>query len=122
MLRLLATAAALWVATRLVPGISHSGSPLALLGVAVVFGVVNTLVGPLLKLLSLPVLLLTLGLFALVINALLLQLTSWLAGVLGLGFRVDGFGAALLGSVLISVVSALLVLAFRPEDGDRRGR
>ncbi len=115
MLRLLVSAAALWVATQLVPGITHTSSALALLGVAVVFGVVNALVGPVLKLLSLPVIVMTLGLFALVINALLLMFTSWIAGSLGLGFHVDGFLAAFLGSLLISIVSALLIVAFGSE-------
>jgi putative membrane protein len=114
-LRLLITAAALWVATRLLPGITHEGSGWALLGVAIVFGVVNTLVGPVLKLLSLPVIVVTMGVFALVINALLLMLTSALAGALGLGFHVDGFFSALVGSLLISLVSALLALTFAPE-------
>lgn len=116
MIRLLATAAALWVATQLVPGIAHTGSALALLGVALIFGVVNALVEPVLKLFSLPVIVLTLGLFALVINALLLILTSWIATQLSLGFRVDGFFPALFGSVLISVVSALLVAVFGTSD------
>jgi putative membrane protein len=121
MIRLLATAAALWVATQLIPGITHTGSVLALIGVALIFGVVNALVGPVLKLLSLPVIVLTLGLFALVINALLLIFTSWLATSLNLGFNVSGFFPALLGSILISVVSALLVAVFGSDD-DKRSR
>ncbi len=120
MLRLLATAAALWVATQLVPGITHSGSALSLLGVALVFGIVNALVAPILKLLSLPVILMTLGLFALVINALMLLLTSSVAGALGLGFDVDGFGAAFLGAILISVVSALIVLVLGSEESRKK--
>lgn len=118
--RLLATAAALWVATRVVPGITHTGSLPALLGVALVFGVVNSIVGPVLKLLSLPVLVLSLGLFSLVINALLLQLTSWMAGALALGFHVEGFGTAVIGALLITVVSALLMVVFGPEESPRR--
>jgi len=120
--RLLATAAALWVATQLLPGITHEGSALSLLGVALVFGIVNALVGPVLKLLSLPVIVVTLGLFALVINALLLMLTSGLAGALGLGFHVDGFFTALLGSILISIVSALIMLVFGSEDAATKRR
>jgi putative membrane protein len=110
-LRLLATAAAFWVATQVVPGISHSGSIIALLGVAIVFGVVNALIAPVVMLFALPFILLTLGLFALVVNALMLLLTSWLAGVLNLGFSVDGFVPAFFGSLVISIVSALVVLA-----------
>ena len=110
MLRLLATAAAFWVATQIVPGISHTGSIIALLGVAIVFGVVNALIAPVVMLFALPFILLTLGLFALVINALMLMLTSWLAGALNLGFHVDGFVPAFFGSLVISIVSALVVL------------
>jgi len=94
LLRLFINAAALWVAVRLVPGISFAGNPLLLLAVALVFGVVNTIVKPLVTLLSLPAVLLTLGIFLLVINALMLWFTGWLSTSLGLGFQVDGFGAA----------------------------
>lgn len=112
MLRLLATAAAFWVAARIIPGITHTGSVLALVGVALVFGVVNTLVAPLVKLMALPFIIVTLGLLLLVINALMLLLTSWLAGALNLGFHVDGFVPALVGSIVISVVSALVMVVF----------
>jgi putative membrane protein len=112
MFRFLATAAALWVAAKLVPGIHHTGSALALLGVAAVFGVVNTLIAPVIKLLSLPFIVLSLGLFALVINGAMLMLTSWFAAKLELGFTVDGFIPALLGSLVISIVSAVLMIAF----------
>jgi putative membrane protein len=112
MLRFLATAAALWVSVKLVPGIHHNGSTLALLGVAAVFGVVNVFIAPIVKFMSLPFIVLSLGLFALVINALMLKLTSWLALRLGLGFVVDGFVPALLGSLVISIVSAFLMIVF----------
>ena len=118
MLRFLATAAALYVASKIVPGITHTGSALALLGVAAVFGVVNTIIAPVVKLLALPFIILTLGLLALVINALMLGLTSWLAGKLELGFHVDGFFPALLGSLVISIVSALLMFVL---DDKKRG-
>lgn len=120
MIRFLATAAALWVAARIVPGIHHTGTALALLGVAAVFGVVNTLIAPIVKLLSLPFIVLSLGLFALVINALMLMFTSWLAIKLGLGFSVDGFVPAFLGSLVISLVSAMLTLVFRDNREARR--
>lgn len=113
MLRFLATAAAMWVATRIVPGITHTGSAFALLGVAALFGVVNTLIAPVVKFFSLPFIILSLGLFALVINAAMLLLTSWLAAKLDLGFSVSGFIPALLGSLVISFVSALLMVAFK---------
>jgi len=120
MLRLLATAAAFWVSARIIPGITHSGSALALVGVAAVFGVVNALIAPVVRLFSFPFIVLTLGVFALVINAAMLLLTSWTASLLGLGFHVDGFFAALIGSLVISAVSALLMLVFNNEG--RRNR
>lgn len=81
---------------------------LALLAVAVVFGLVNGLIRPIVRLLTLPLFILTLGLFTFVVNALMLLLTSWLSERLDLPFRVHGFGAALLGAVIVSVVSFLL--------------
>lgn len=110
LLRLVITAVALWVATRFVPGISYQGGALALLGVAVVFGVVNALLGGLLKLFALPITILTLGLFALVINALLLWLTASLSQSLGLGFHVAGFIPAFWGALVISITRAVLNL------------
>ena len=96
--RLLMNAAALWVATQIVPGISFSGDWRLLLVVALVFGVLNVLVRPVLIVLTFPFLLLTLGLFTLVLNAFMLWLTSALSEALGLGFHVRGFWAAFLGA------------------------
>lgn len=119
LLRLLVTAASLWVATRFVDGITYSAPDwLPLLGVALVFGVVNTIVKPIVRLLALPVTLLTLGLFLLVINGLMLQLTSALSGRLGLGFRVDGFGAAFLGAIVVGLTSWVLGLVLPDGDDD----
>ena len=87
-----------------------TGSWWSLLFVALVFGVLNASVRPLLKLLSLPILILTLGLFIFVINALMLLLTGWVSGLLGLGFHVDGFWAAFFGGLIVSIVSLLLSL------------
>jgi putative membrane protein len=106
--RLLLNAAALYAAVKLVRGVSFDGGVVPFLGVALVFGVVNAVAKPLLALFSLPLLILTLGLFTLVINALVLWMTSGLSGALGLGFRVSGFGAAFLGGLVISVVNVLL--------------
>jgi|SRR5689334_16754752 putative membrane protein len=108
LIRLLVNAAALWVATRIVPGVTYTGEFLPFLAVALVFGIVNTFIGPVVKLLSLPLIILTLGLFALVVNGLLLWLTSALSDSLGLGFHVTGFWAALFGSVVVSIVSTVL--------------
>jgi putative membrane protein len=110
LIRTLVNAAALYVATRIVPGVTYSGTWLPFLGVAVVFGVVNAFIGPVAKILTFPIILVTLGLFALVVNGFLLWLTSSISGVLGLGFRVNGFWPALLGAIVVSVVSTLLTM------------
>ena len=108
--RLLINAAALWAATRLVPGISFDGDWRLLFVVALVFGVLNVSVRPVLMLLTLPFLIVTLGLFTFVLNALMLWLTSAISDALGLGFHVEGFGAAFLGALVVSVVSFVLSL------------
>lgn len=112
LVRLVVTAAATALAVWLVPGISLTAPDLTskvltLLGVAAVFGVVNMFIKPIAQALGTCLIILTLGLFLLVINALLLWLTSWLAGQVGLGFHVDGFWPALFGALIISVVGAL---------------
>jgi len=113
LIRLLVNAAALWVATQLVPGVTYAGGPLPLLAVALVFGVVNAILGPVLKILTLPIIILTLGIFALVINGLLLLLTSAVSDALGLGFHVRGFWPAFWGAVVVSIVSTVLSLLIR---------
>ena len=105
LLRLLINAAALWVATRLVPGISYTGDGASLFGVALVFGVLNVLIKPILFLLSLPFIIVTLGLFTLVVNAVMLLITAAASDALGLGFFVNGFGPALMGALVVTVVS-----------------
>jgi putative membrane protein len=110
LVRLLVNAAALWVATRLVPGVSYTGGWLPLFAVALVFGFVNAFIRPVARLLAFPVILLTLGVFSLVINAFMLWLTSALSAQLGLGFRVDGFWSAFLGALVVSIVGTLLAL------------
>lgn len=119
LIRLVLNAAGLFVAARLVPGISVSGSNqlVTLLLVAVVFGVVNAVIKPVLAVLTCPLYILTLGLFTFVVNALMLLLTSWLAGQFGLGFNVDGFVPALLGAIVISLVSFVLSLVIRETAG-----
>jgi putative membrane protein len=115
-LRLLLNAAALFVAMRIVSGITYTGTWVGFLAVAVVFGVVNAVVKPVLTFFSIPFILLTLGLFLLVVNAFALWITSALSNALGLGFRVDGFWAAFLGAIVVSVVNLLLSwLAGRPS-------
>jgi putative membrane protein len=108
LIRTLVNAAALWVATRIVPGVNYSGDWLPFLGVAVVFGVVNAFIGPVAKILTFPLILVTLGIFALVVNGLMLWLTSTISEGLGLGFRVHGFWAAFFGALVVSIVSTIL--------------
>ena len=108
LIRLLVNAAALWVAARLVPGVSYTGGALPFLGVAVIFGFVNAFIRPLAKILTFPLIILTLGIFALVVNGLMLWLTSSLSGTLGLGFHVAGFWAAFFGALVVSIASTLL--------------
>lgn len=108
LIRLLINAAALWVAVRIVPGVSFTGDERLLFVVALIFGVLNASLKPLLMILTLPFLLITLGLFTFVLNAFLLMITSALSGALGLGFHVEGFMAAFLGALVVSLVSILL--------------
>ncbi|MEV6416210.1 phage holin family protein [Kribbella sp. NPDC051718] len=112
-IKLLANAVALAVASWVVSGITLEGSTtgrrvLTLLIVAAIFGIVNAVVKPIAKLVSLPFIILTLGLLIFVINALMLLLTSWITGKLDVQFHVTGFGAALLGSLVITLVGMLL--------------
>ncbi len=112
LIRLVVNAIALWVAAALLSGIhladgsATNGTKVkTVLLVALVFGVINAILKPIAKLLSFPLLILTLGLFLIVVNAAMLQLTSWASGKLDLAFHVDQFfWDAVLGSVIISVV------------------
>lgn len=108
LLRWAATAAAVGVASWLVPGIDVEGGIPALLAVALILGFINAIVRPVLRWLSCGLIVLTLGLFIFVINAVMLLLAEVVADSLGVGFSVDGFIAALVGSVVISVASFLI--------------
>ena len=119
LIRLLINAAALWVAVQLVPGVSFTGDGRLLLVVALVFGLLNACLKPLLMILTLPFLLITLGLFTFVLNAFLLWTTSAVSGVLGLGFHVEGVISAFLGALVVSAVSILLSM-FVSQSGPKR--
>jgi putative membrane protein len=107
----LALAAATYLLTGItLTGATHGDQALTLVLVAVVFGVVNAVVRPVVKLLSLPFIILTLGLLVFVINGLMLLLTSWVSGQIGLGFHVDGFWTAVLGGLVVMVASWVLEL------------
>lgn len=113
LIRLVVNAAALWVATVIVPGVTFSGGWMPFVVVALIFGAINATLRPLTKLLTCPLILLTLGLFALVVNGLMLWLTSSIAGALDLGFHVSGFWAAFFGALVVSIVSTMLSMFVR---------
>jgi len=94
----------LWVVAQIIPGIRFDGSIAALLLLGLIFGIINAVIKPVVLLLTLPLTILTLGLFALVVNALMLMLTSAFSP----SYVVDGFLSALLGSIVISILSAVL--------------
>lgn len=120
LLRLIVNAAGLYVATRLVDGVRFEGDWLTLVGVALVFGVVNAVVKPVTKFFTFPLIILTFGLFLLVINGLMLVLTSRISGWFDLGFTVSGFRAAFLGALVVSVINALAGLVI--GDSKKRSR
>jgi putative membrane protein len=124
---LLTNAPAVAVAAWLLDGIRFDGpsSPfgdelqekiLPLLLVALILGLVTSFVEPVVKILSIPFIIVTIGLFLLVINALMLLLTAWIAGQVGLGFHVDGFWNALVGSIIITLVTGFIDVAVLDDD------
>ncbi len=106
---------ALSAAVQVIPGLHFTDGPLQLLAVALVFGVVNAVLRPILTLLSCPLVLLTLGLFTLVINGVMLMVTARLAAIWDLGFRVDGFWPAFWGGLVVGLVSLALALLVNGE-------
>ena len=110
-IRVLINAVALWAAASIIDGIDLSSRFVSVLAVAIVFGLVNAFLKPIAKLLAFPFVVVTLGLFTVVVNAAMLLVTDWLSA----GLEVDGFGSALLGAIVISIVSWLLSI-FIPED------
>jgi putative membrane protein len=116
LVRLVINALALLAAAWIVPGIHLRAAErhptthdwVTLLVVALIFGIINVVIRPVVIVLSLPLEILTLGLFTFVVNAAMLLLTSWIAQGMGLGFRVDGFLPALLGALVVSIVSFVL--------------
>jgi putative membrane protein len=118
---LVVNALALAAAALLLDGIRLTGSTtedrvVTLVLVALIFGVVNTVVAPVLKLLSLPFIILTLGLFLLVVNAAMLLFTSWISREVGLGFHVEGFWTAVLGAIIVTVATWILEAVLPVKD------
>ena len=113
-LRWAINAVALYAAIAIVPGLSQSNPDWqAYIWLALIFGLINALVRPILKFLTCPLILLTLGLFTLVINTGMLYLTSSLGDVFGLDLSIENFGAAFLGALVISVISTVLSIFIR---------
>lgn len=121
LLRSIVNAVAVWVATLIVPGFDVLGDAdtvvnvLVFLAVGAVLALVNAIVKPIVKTLSLPLYLLTLGLFGLVINALMLMLVGWLTKFTTYGLRVEDFWAALLGGLVVSIAALILGAIVRPD-------
>lgn len=113
LIRWFVTAVAVMVAAALIPGI-HCKTPVDLLTASLLLGIINAFVRPVLLLLSLPFIILTMGLFILIINALLLMFVS---AIIPTSLTVEGFGSAFLGAIVISIVSVVLSSLFRGSDG-----
>lgn len=126
LVRVVINAVAIWLATLLLDGLEVVGgqdtttSVVVLLVVALVFGLVNAVVKPLVRFLAFPLYIVTLGLFTLVVNALMLMLTGWLSELTDYGLRIDSFGTAVLGGLIIAVASFLLSLLVPGSRENRR--
>lgn len=120
-IRTLINGIALYAAVALVPGIvPQNPNPVSYLWLALIFGVLNALLKPILTILSLPFIVLTLGLFTLLINTGLFYLTGWLGQQFEVGFTIEGFLSALLGALVVTVVSMILSMVFKDELKNRK--
>ena len=116
LLRMVINGLALYIAIVLVPGIEvQNPNPLTYVWLALIFGVLNALVKPILKFATCPVIFLTLGLFTLIINTALFYLTGWIGEQFGVGFTIDGFWWAFLGALVVSIVSVFFNIVLRDE-------
>lgn len=114
LVKVIVNALAIWVATWIVPGVTVTGDNtldkvLTYALVGLIFGVVNAFIKPIVKLLTLPFYVLTLGLMAFVVNALMLELTDWFAGVVGLGFTIDDFFWSAIGAAIVVTIVVMLL-------------
>jgi putative membrane protein len=108
-------AVALYVAVLIVPGINFNGEWIGVVWLGLIIGLLNALVRPLLKFLTCPLIILTLGLFTIVVNTVILLLANSIGQAFDLGLTIDGFWPALLGSLVVSIVSVIMSLIFRDE-------
>ncbi|MCL2455510.1 MAG: phage holin family protein [Micrococcales bacterium] len=121
--RIISNGIAIWVATLILPGFTVVGATSTLervgvyLLVGLIFGIVNAVVKPIVKVLSFPVYILTLGLFTLIVNALMLMLTAWITSATSWGLQIDNFGTAVLGGLIVSVVSFALSAMTKRREG-----
>ncbi|WP_066039870.1 phage holin family protein [Herbiconiux solani] len=120
---LIANAIALWLTTLIVSGVKVDAfgtddgvlsTVLTYVFVALIFGIVNGIVGTAIRIVAFPLYILTLGLISLVVNALLLLLASWVSQLFGFGLTVDGFGWAVLGALVLAILSAIIGAILRP--------
>jgi putative membrane protein len=116
-IRWIINAVALYLAIFLLDGrgVEFTGRWIDIIWLALIFGLINAFLRPLLKLLTCPLIILTLGLFTLIINTLLFWLTGWIGTALNLGLSVDGFWPAFWGGLIVSVVSIALSMLFKEE-------
>jgi|SRR3990172_2937359 len=114
-LRWVVNAIALYLAVYLVPGVNLEGGWVSIIWLALIFGLINAFLRPLLKLLTCPLIILTLGLFTLLINTFLFWLTSQVGQAFGIGFTIDGFWPAFLGGLVVTVVSVIMSLILKDE-------
>ncbi len=129
LVRLLVNAVALWLTTLIVAGVTVVAFPpqdtlavvLTYLLVALIFGIVNGVIGTFIRIVAFPLYILTLGLLALLVNGLLLLLVSWISSLLGFGLVIDGFWRGVLGALVLALLSWLIGILIRPIVGrDRR--
>ncbi len=129
LIRLIINTIALWLTTLIVEGVKvvsygEAGDTVALvltyLLVGLIFGVVNGVIGNMIRIVAFPVYILTLGLIALIVNGLLLLLVAWISSLLGFGLTVDGFWWGVLGAVVLGLLSWLIGVLLRPLVGRKR--
>lgn len=122
LLKVIINALALWLTTLIVSGVSvhpyedtTSATVLTYLLIAVIFGVVNAVIGTAIRIVAFPIYIITLGLISLVVNALLLLIVSWISDAMGFGLHVDGFWAGVLGALVLGIIAWLFGLIIRPS-------